>query len=104
MTVAKSSAASIKIHINSVKPVLEGMRALGFSQEACLEGTDLHLSQLVGTDVVEDYLTLEQEYLLYKNILQISQDPYIGLKIGSHLSSRELWHAWLCHADGNNSW
>jgi len=82
VTVAKSSAASIKIHINSVKPVLEGMRALGFSQEACLEGTDLHLSQLVGTDVVEDYLTLEQEYLLYKNILQISQDPYIGLKIG----------------------
>jgi hypothetical protein len=82
VTVAKSPAASIKIHINSVKPVLEGMRALGFSQEACLEGTDLHLSQLVATDVVEDYLTLEQEYLLYKNILQISQDPYIGLKIG----------------------
>ena len=80
--VAKSSAASIKIHINTVKPVLEGMRALGFSQEACLEGTDLHLNQLIGTDVVEDYLTLEQEYLLYKNILHISQDPYIGLKIG----------------------
>ncbi|MFT6437841.1 MAG: hypothetical protein ACJAVI_005923 [Candidatus Azotimanducaceae bacterium] len=82
MTVAKSSAASIKIHINTVKPVLEGMRALGFSQDACLEGTDLHLNQLIGTDVGEDYLTLEQEYLLYKNILQISQDPYIGLKIG----------------------
>ena len=82
VTVAKSSAASTKIHINSVKPVLEGMRALGFSQEACLEGTDLHLNQLIGTDVVEDYLTLEQEYLLYKNILHISQDPYIGLKIG----------------------
>jgi hypothetical protein len=31
--------------------------------------------------VVEDYLTFEQVYLLYKNILQISQDPYIGLKI-----------------------
>ena len=46
MTVAKSSAASIKIHINTVKPVLEGMRALGFSQEACLEGTDLHLNQI----------------------------------------------------------
>ena len=82
MTVAKSSAASIKIHINSIKPVLEGMRSLGFSQDACLEGTDLHLNQLVGTDVGEDYLTLEQEYLLHKNILQISQDPYIGLKIG----------------------
>ena len=82
MTVAKSSAASIKIHINSIKPELEGMRALGFSQEACLEGTDLHLNQLVGTDVGEDYLTLEQKYLLHKNILQISQDPYIGLKIG----------------------
>jgi len=59
MTVAKSSAASIKIHINSIKPVLAGMLALGFSQEACLEGTDLHLNQLVGTDAVEDYLTLE---------------------------------------------
>ena len=82
MTVAKSSAASIKIHINSIKPVLEGMRALSFSQEACLEGTDLHLNQPVGTEVVEDYLTLEQEYLLYKNILRISQDPYIGSKIG----------------------
>ena len=82
MTVAKSSAASIKIHINSVKPVVEGLGALGFSQEACLEGTDLRLNQLVGTDVVEDYITLEQEYLLYKNILHISQDPYIGLKIG----------------------
>ena len=82
MTVAKSSAASIKIHINSVKPVVEGMRALGFSQEACLDGTDLHLNQLIGTDDVEDYVTLEQEYLLHKNILHISQDPYIGLKIG----------------------
>ena len=82
MTVAKASAASIKIHINSVKPVLEGMRALVFSQEACLGGTNLHLNQLVGTDVVEDYLILEQEYLLHKNILQISQDPYIELKIG----------------------
>ena len=58
------------------------MRSLGFSQDACLEGTDLHLNQLVGTDVGEDFLTLEQKYLLYKNILQISQDPYIGLKIG----------------------
>jgi hypothetical protein len=82
VTVAKASAASIKIHINSVKPVLEGMRALVFSQEACLGGTNLHLNQLVGTDVVEDYLILEQEYLLHKNILQISQDPYIELKIG----------------------
>ena len=82
MTVAKSSTASTKIHINSIKPVLEGLRALGFSQEACLEGTDLHLNQLVGADVVKDYLTLEQEHLLYKNILQISQDPYIELKIG----------------------
>ena len=71
VTVAKPSAASIKIHINSVKPVLEGMRALGFSQEACLEGTDLRLNQLIGTDVVEDYLTLEQEYLLYKNIFDL---------------------------------
>jgi AraC-like DNA-binding protein len=79
VTVAKSSAASTKIHII---PVLEGMRALGFSQEACLEGTDLHLNQLIEADVVEDYLSLEQEYLLYKNILHISQDPYIGLKIG----------------------
>ena len=82
MTATKSSAASNKIHINSVKLVIEGMRGLGFSQEACLEGTDLHLNQLVGADVVEDYLTLEQEHLLYKNILQISQDPYIELKIG----------------------
>ena len=81
MTLAKSSAASIKIHINTVKLVLGGMRALGFSQEACLEGTDLHLNQLIGTDVGEDYLILEQEYLLYKNILQISQDQSRSVKI-----------------------
>ena len=59
MTVAKSSTASTKIHINSIKPVLEGLRALGFSQEACLEGTDLQLNQLIGADIVEDYMLLK---------------------------------------------
>ena len=82
MTVAKSSAASTKIHINSVKPVLEGMRALGFSPQSCIKGTGLDLDLLEGSDDSERYLTLEQEYLIYQNILQISQDPYIGLKIG----------------------
>ncbi|MEH6607661.1 MAG: AraC family transcriptional regulator ligand-binding domain-containing protein [Pseudomonadales bacterium] len=82
MTVAKSSAASIDIHIKSIKPVIEAMRALGFSPQSCIKGTGLHLDWLEGSDDSERYLTLEQEYLIYQNILQISQDPYIGLKIG----------------------
>jgi AraC-like DNA-binding protein len=82
LTATKSSAASIDIHIKSIKPVIERMRALGFSPQSCIKGTGLDLDLIEASDDSERYLTLEQEYLIYQNILQISQDPYIGLKIG----------------------
>ncbi len=82
MTAAKTSETSIKVHIKSVKPVVAGMETLGFDPEDCLEGTGLCLKQFEGGADSDKYLTLEQECRIYQNILQITQDPFIGIKVG----------------------
>jgi AraC-like DNA-binding protein len=52
---------------------------MGFVRRACLQGTGILLSQL---DRPESRLTFQQELAFYRNALQLTGDPLIGLKLG----------------------
>ena len=65
--------------IVGLAPALKVMEQLGHSAQQCLAGTGILLSQL------EDHrqtVTLQQEVRFYRNLLELSGDPAIGLKIG----------------------
>jgi len=52
---------------------------MGFGRRACLKGTGILLSQL---EHPESRLTFQQELAFYRNALQLTGDPLIGLKLG----------------------
>jgi len=52
---------------------------MGFGKRACLKGTGILLSQL---DRPESRLTFQQELAFYRNALQLTGDPLIGLRLG----------------------
>jgi AraC-like DNA-binding protein len=63
----------------SLEPPLEVLGRLGFSRRCCLQGTGIMMSQL---DLPESRLTFQQELAFYRNALQLTGDPMIGLKLG----------------------
>ncbi|GAA5315430.1 MAG: AraC family transcriptional regulator [Candidatus Pelagadaptatus aseana] len=69
----------ISHHIKGISPVLSVMQSMGLDSEACLDNTGI--SQTMLSDP-EAGITLEQEFQFYRNILTISDDPLIGLKLG----------------------
>lgn len=60
-------------------PPLEVMEALGYSPRQCLMGTGLSLSQLADPNL---RINLQQELRFYRNTLDLTGDPVIGLKLG----------------------
>lgn len=66
-------------HIKSVRYSLEKMAELGFSEHRCLANTGIVKSDV---DNPEASITLEQELRFVQNILEISDDPMIGLQLG----------------------
>ncbi|MEM8496539.1 MAG: AraC family transcriptional regulator [Pseudomonadota bacterium] len=58
---------------------LEAMVQMGFNPAQCLADTGLSLLQLEATDTG---FTLEQEHCLHRNMLRLSGDPMLGLKLG----------------------
>jgi AraC-like DNA-binding protein len=64
---------------SSLHPPLGVMEALGFERQACLRGTGILLSQLDDPDA---RMSLQQELAFYRNVLELSGDPAIGLKLG----------------------
>ena len=52
---------------------------MGFDRRNCLRGTGILLSQL---DNPQSRLTFQQELAFYRNALQLTGDPAIGLKLG----------------------
>lgn len=66
-------------HIKGVQPVLQVMASLGISAEQCLKGTDITLQRLRSADAA---ITLDEEFRFYRNLLQYSGDPLLGLKLG----------------------
>ena len=76
-------------HIVGIRAALRIMRSLGFHDRDCLKGTDIKLSMLEESSISEAVermqhsdISLEQEFKFYRNVLEVSQDPLIGLKIG----------------------
>ncbi len=65
--------------VRSLLPPLGVMKAMGFNHQACLRGTGILLSQL---DDAEARMTLQQELTFYRNTLELTGDPTVGLKLG----------------------
>ncbi|MEP4148852.1 MAG: AraC family transcriptional regulator [Halioglobus sp.] len=60
-------------------PPLEVLEAQGYSAQSCLSGTGVTLSQINDTTAP---ISLEQELRFYRNALDLTGDPTIGLKLG----------------------
>jgi AraC-like DNA-binding protein len=65
--------------MRSLLPPLGVMEKLGHATLACLQGTGILLSQL--RDPIAG-VSLQQELAFYRNMLKLSGDPAIGLKLG----------------------
>ena len=60
-------------------PPLDVMQELGYSASQCLLGTGLSLSQLADPVLK---ISLQQQLRFYRNTLDLTGDPVIGLKLG----------------------
>ena len=65
--------------VRSLLPALGVMIELGFDSQACLKGTGILLSQL---DDANARMSLQQELGFYRNALELTGSPVIGLKLG----------------------
>ena len=63
----------------SLLPPLDVLEDLGFGRRQCLKGTGIMLSQLENPD---SRLTFQQELAFYRNALDLTGDPLVGLKLG----------------------
>jgi AraC-like DNA-binding protein len=64
---------------SSLALALALMRADGHDADSCLKGTGLRLGDL---EQAGQTVSLDREIVFYRNLLQLSQDPCIGLRIG----------------------
>lgn len=74
-----STPEPITHHIKGVIPALEVMVAKGFTTQQCLRGTGILQSQLKDA---ERRISYQQELAFYRNLLELSGDPLIGLALG----------------------
>lgn len=75
------SALNMSHHIKALPPALRFMADLGFSADQCLEGTGVSLHDLETTDSTTSF-TLDQEFRFHRNLLELTDDCLLGLKIG----------------------
>jgi AraC-like DNA-binding protein len=76
-------AASIHVshHIKALPPALKAMQAMGYDPRQCLVGTGIELEDLLCPDPQADF-SLAQEFRFHRNLLQLSGDALLGLKLG----------------------
>ena len=76
-------AASLNIahHIKALPPALKAMEAMGYDTRQCLAGTGIDPEELLSTDLPQGF-SLGQEFRFHRNLLQLSGDPLLGLKLG----------------------
>jgi AraC-like DNA-binding protein len=76
-------AASIPIshHIRALPPALKAMQAMGYDADACLAGIGIAPGDLLAPNPQLDF-SLVQEFRFHRNLLQVSGDPLLGLKLG----------------------
>jgi AraC-like DNA-binding protein len=76
-----TTASTVAHHIKALPPALRAMEDAGFTRDDCLAGTgveDVDLEQ-PGREVA---FTLAQEFRFHRNLLALSGDPLLGLKLG----------------------
>lgn len=65
--------------VRALLPALKMMELLGHDRRACLAGTGVEISQL---GIRGQWVPQHSELRLYRNILEMTGDPLIGLKLG----------------------
>ena len=68
-------------HIKALPPALKAMQAMGHDADDCLTGTGIEHAELLAGKLPADF-TLAQEFRFHRNLLQLSGDPLLGLKLG----------------------
>jgi AraC-like DNA-binding protein len=75
----------ISHHIKALPPALQQMQSLGYSARDCMAGTGLNPEDLVHLEQIGNF-KLEQEFRFHRNLLELSGDPLLGLKLGGGYS------------------
>jgi AraC-like DNA-binding protein len=68
-------------HIRALPPAIKAMQDLGYSAQQCLQGTGLKEGDLISPGP-EQAFSLEQEFRFHRNLLELTGDPLLGLKLG----------------------
>ncbi len=76
-----TSPTALAHHIKALPPALRAMQELGYSADDCLKGTGLTEADLANP-ALEIAFSLEQEYRFHRNLLALTGDPQLGLKLG----------------------
>ena len=69
-------------HIKALPPALKFMRELGYETDHCLAGTGVSEGDLLAPEPGQDF-SLEQEFRFHRNLLQLTGDPLLGLRLGT---------------------
>jgi len=69
----------INHHKQGMRPALAVMEQLGFTSEDCLRNCGISVVEIENEDCK---FGAEQEFQFYRNILQLSENPMIGLDLG----------------------
>ena len=68
-------------HVKAVPIALKAMATMGFTADDCLAGTGLSEADLLRADS-ELGFTLEQEFRFHRNLLELTENPMLGLLLG----------------------
>ncbi len=68
-------------HIKALAPALKTMQAMGHSAIDCLAGTGIEPRDLLDPQQQPDF-SLAQEFRFHRNLLRLTDDPLLGLKLG----------------------
>jgi AraC-like DNA-binding protein len=76
-----SNTTSVAHHIKALPPAIKAMQDLGYDARQCLQGTGIREQDLILPDPAQPF-SLDQEFRFHRNLLQLSGDPLLGLKLG----------------------
>lgn len=68
-------------HIKALPPALRAMEDMGYGAGQCLAGTGINEQNLISPDPQGEF-SLEQEFRFHRNLLELTGDPLLGLKLG----------------------
>ena len=77
----ENSPTALAHHIKALPPALRAMQELGYDADECLAGTGLTQADLANPALETDF-SLAQEYRFHRNLLALTGDPQLGLRLG----------------------